>query len=300
MAQPERYSRGLGWFSIGLGLAQVAAPGGVARLIGVRSAVYNRALLRLIGVRELAAGVGLLSQPRTQGWLWARVGGDVMDLALLGIALLGRRGKNGRVRAAAAMVAGVTVMDVRAAQLLGRHRDYLARQESGPFVLHGSVRVLRPLPEVFDFWRDLQNLPRFMCHLESVTPIDPRRSRWRARAAGMTIEWEAEILQDRPGELIAWRSLPGATLVNEGVVRFSPAPAGRGTDVHVEMRYEPPAGAVGRAVARLLGEVPSHRLREDLRAFREVLETGEVPRSDSTGYFMHPAQPSPRRMEVTP
>jgi uncharacterized membrane protein len=126
--------------------------------------------------------------------------------------------------------------------------------------------------------------------------IDDRRSRWRAKApAGTSVEWEAELIDDRPNELIAWRSLEGSTVDNSGFVRFERAPGGRGTVVHVELRYCPPAGALGAAVAKLFGEEPRQQLYDDLRAFKQVMELGEVVKSDASIHTgMHPAQPPAR------
>ena len=156
-----------------------------------------------------------------------------------------------------------------------------------------SVTVDRGREEVYAFWRDFENLPRFMEHLESVRITDGDRSHWTARApAGRTVEWDAELTEDVPGERIAWRSLPGADVPNRGVVRFVPAPADRGTEVHVELEYDPPAGRLGATVAKLFGEEPSIQVAADLRRFKQVLETGEVVRSDASIHRgMHPAQP---------
>lgn len=146
-----------------------------------------------------------------------------------------------------------------------------------------SVTVMRSREEVYAFWRDLGNLPRFMQHLEAVTTTGDRRSHWVAAApAGTTVEWDAEILEDRAGERIAWRSVDKSDVRNEGVVRFTDAPADRGTEVHVELRYDAPAGKAGAAVAKLFGEEPGVQIRDDLRRFKQVMETGEVLLSDGS------------------
>lgn len=162
-----------------------------------------------------------------------------------------------------------------------------------------SVTINRPRQEVYDFWRDLQNLPRFMQHLESVTAGPGPRSHWVATGpAGTTVSWDAEIVEDRPGELLAWRSIDGATVPNAGVVLFDDAPGDRGTELRVEVRYDPPGGTAGATVAKLFGEEPGQQLRDDLRRFKQVLETGEVVLSDGSregagqGYWkQRPAQP---------
>ena len=140
-----------------------------------------------------------------------------------------------------------------------------------------AVTINRPVADVFAFWRNLTNLPRFMEHLKSVTPTGGKCSHWVATApAGMTVEWDAEIINERQNELIAWRSLEGADVDNAGVVRFKEAPGGRGTEVHVTMRYVPPAGRVGAIAARMFGEEPYQQITEDLNRFKQVLETGEI------------------------
>jgi uncharacterized membrane protein len=146
-----------------------------------------------------------------------------------------------------------------------------------------SVTINRPPDEVYRFWRDFENLPRFMQHLVSVTATTDRRSRWVARApAGTTVEWTAEIVEDRAGERISWRSVAGSEIANEGSVRFAKAPADRGTEVRVEVSYDAPAGAAGTLVAKLFGEEPEQQLRDDLRRFKQVMETGEVVRSEGS------------------
>ena len=134
---------------------------------------------------------------------------------------------------------------------------------------------------LFAFWRSFTLLPRFMVNLVSVTEIDDRRSRWVVKApAGRTVQWDAEIINEVPGELIAWRTLSGADVVSAGSVRFVPLAAGRGSEVHVRMQYNPPAGRVGAAVAWMLGRDPAAVIREDLRRFKQLIETGEVPTTD--------------------
>lgn len=138
-----------------------------------------------------------------------------------------------------------------------------------------SVIIERPREEVFAFWRNFENLPRFMDHLESVHVPDERRSHWVAKGpAGTRVEWDAEIHNEISNELIAWRSLPGSEVDHAGSVHFTPHAAG--TEVRVVLRYDPPAGRLGASVARLFGEEPSLQVAEDLRRFKQVLEAGDV------------------------
>jgi uncharacterized membrane protein len=146
--------------------------------------------------------------------------------------------------------------------------------------------------ELYQYWRNFENLPKIMSHLESVTVIDEKRSHWVARApaiAGGKVEWDAEIINDEPNALIAWRSLENADVDNAGSVRFVPAPGDRGTEVKVVIDYIPPAGRLGKWVAKLFGEEPAQQLEEDLRKFKRVMETGEFattkgqPRGNCSG-----------------
>jgi uncharacterized membrane protein len=140
-----------------------------------------------------------------------------------------------------------------------------------------SLVIDRPADELYAFWRNFENLPRFMEHLESVTVLTPQRSRWTVRApAGRHVSWDAEIHNEIPDRLIAWRSLPESDIANAGSVHFTPRTGGS-TDVRVVLSYEPPAGRLGAVVARLFGEEPHRQVDEDLRRFRQVMESGEVP-----------------------
>jgi uncharacterized membrane protein len=138
-----------------------------------------------------------------------------------------------------------------------------------------SVIINRPVVELYRFWRNFENLPRFMDHLESVTVIDENTSRWVAKGpAGSRIEWDAVIHNEIDDELIAWRTLPGAEVSSAGSVHFTPVGEGA-TEVRVVLSYEPPAGRLGAAVARLLGEEPSRQVAEDLRRLKQVMDAGE-------------------------
>ncbi|HEV2070219.1 MAG TPA: SRPBCC family protein, partial [Acidimicrobiales bacterium] len=272
---------GLGWFSVGLGVPQVLAPGRMNRLIGVDDSRQNRAVMRAMGVRELASAPGILDRPRPAGFLFARVAGDALDLAVLGVALRARGSVPARVAAAMAAVAGVTVLDVIASAKTSRSAD--PTTDGGAVRAQGAITVNRPPDEVYRFWREVENLPRFMAHLESVHGQGDVRSHWVARApAGGTVEWDAEVVEDVPGSLVAWRSLDGAEVPNSGTVRLAPAPGGGATEVRVDLEYRPPLGAVGSAAARLFGEDPAQQIKDDLRRFKQVVETGDVVRSDGS------------------
>ncbi|MDB5296788.1 MAG: hypothetical protein JWO31_2771 [Phycisphaerales bacterium] len=149
--------------------------------------------------------------------------------------------------------------------------------------IHVSVAytIAKPRAELFAFWRNFANLPKFMDHVQSVRVTDDKRSHWVVKApAGRTVEWDAEIINEVPDELIAWRSLGGADVDNAGSVRFVDAPGDRGTEVRVVLDYIPPAGRLGKYVAMLFGEAPEIQIKEDLRRFKRLMETGYPPITD--------------------
>lgn len=141
-----------------------------------------------------------------------------------------------------------------------------------------TVTVNKPRSEVYQFWRQLENLPKFMEHLESVRQLGPKRSTWSARIPGGigTIDWDADVVQEVENELIAWKSLPAADIDNAGEVRFSDDPSGKETIVQVAISYRPPAGAMGGMAAKLLNPMLKNMVQEDIRRFKRLMETGEV------------------------
>jgi uncharacterized membrane protein len=143
-----------------------------------------------------------------------------------------------------------------------------------------SVTIEKPRAELFAFWRNFENLPRFMEHLVSVRVDSPMRSHWTAKApAGQTVEWDAEIVNEVPDEIIAWKSVGEPDVRNAGAVNFSDAPGGRGTIVRVTVDYEPPAGKIGAMLSHFFSEEPDRQIREDLRKFKQLMETGEITTS---------------------
>ncbi|MGH8270622.1 MAG: SRPBCC family protein, partial [Steroidobacteraceae bacterium] len=252
------------------------------------SGLRSPTLMRLVGARELTAGIGILTQSDREPWLWSRVVGDTLDLAALSVALA-RRGRRGRAAVALAAVAGVTALDVLAAmRLTGSRAGRIMPGVSGrtDIYLERSIAVSKSPEECYRFWRSFENLPRFMQSLESVRQLDERRSHWVAKGPMATrLEWTSEITADRPGEELAWRTVNDSGAANAGSVRFETAPAGRGTIVRVSLHYSPLGGALGAGLVRLLGHDPQSRIREDLRRFKQVIETGEIPttRGQPTG-----------------
>jgi uncharacterized membrane protein len=168
-------------------------------------------------------------------------------------------------------------INMRSRQEQGTGRGVGVPYELGFRVDH-RIRINKPREEVYRFWRNLENLPRFMSNLEAVKVIDDRHSHWTAKApAGMSVTWDAEIINEIPNELIGWRSLPGSQVDIGGSVHFDEADGG--TDLSVELQYNPPAGTVGRAIARLFSGDPSEQIRQDMESFRQLLETGTITTS---------------------
>lgn len=144
-----------------------------------------------------------------------------------------------------------------------------------------SIAIDKSPEELFAFWRDLKNLPLFMKNLESVTVLDQRKSHWVAKGVGAArVEWDAEIYNEKENELIAWRSLENADVVNAGSVRFQKGSTGHGTYVRVTVNYNPPAGKLGATIAQLLGAEPRQLIREDLRRLKQMMEAGEIATTD--------------------
>ena len=162
-------------------------------------------------------------------------------------------------------------------QMLGINRVQANGHEG--ILVERAVTVNRPRAELYRMWRDFENLPRFMHYLDSVRvdDMDSGRSHWVAKGPlGRQIEWDAEVIEERENELLVWKSLPGSSVESMGRVEFVDAPGGRGTIVHVSMQYNPPAGSLGAAFAKLFGKEPGLQIKEDLRRFKQIMETGEV------------------------
>jgi uncharacterized membrane protein len=166
-------------------------------------------------------------------------------------------------------------------QALGLNSAPKGRNTSIPYELgvraRAAITINQPRDKVFQFWRDLENLPRFMEHLVSVTRYGGKRSHWVAQGpGGKTVEWDAETINEVENELIAWRSLEGSTVDSAGSVQFKDAPGDRGTEIHVELQYNPPGGAVGAYIAKLFGKEPEQEIEADLIRLKHFLETGEI------------------------
>jgi uncharacterized membrane protein len=230
-------------------------------------------LIRLCGARELASGVVLLSQKAPTAAALSRVAGDAVDLALLGAAFGSPGAEPKRLVAATTAVLGVAALDVYAT---GRQASAAVAEAEDTEVARVSIAINTAPEKLYAFWRNFENLPRFMNYLEDVTVRDNGRSHWVAKGpAGVRVEWESEVTHDKPNESIGWRTLPDSQVRHYGRVRFEPEKNGRGTLVHVEMHYAAP-GKLSAQLAKILGQDPKVRIKRDLRSLKQLLETGEI------------------------
>jgi uncharacterized membrane protein len=223
-------------------------------------------------------GLGILAMLQRRSPTAARLTRPVSNaanLALLGASLalsLSRR----PFSIVTAGIAGVTALNQ---YRKARHSD--KQLGDGCRHLRESVTINRSPEELYQFWRNFENLPQFMNHLHEVRQTSNNQSRWVVSGPlGTRLEWTAEIINETPNELIAWRSLEGGDVDSAGTVRFQSAPGGRGTVVKVEMEYRPPAGKLGATVARFLGAGAAKQVAVDLHRFKQLMETGEVARTE--------------------
>ncbi|MBV9720380.1 MAG: SRPBCC family protein [Mycobacterium sp.] len=272
--------KGLGGVSLGLGISEILAPGKVAAAAGIDDTSRSRSVIRALGLRECAHAAALLFGPPKL--VWTRVVGDILDVTLFGVALA-KSGNSRRRRGAASAVAlaAIGAADLYAALRTTRH-DGRHANAAPHRSLRAAVTVRRTPEDVYRFWRDLENLPSFMYHLQSVTDSGDH-SHWVANAPiGQSAEWDAQITDDVPNQRIAWQSMPKASVEHSGSVEFSPAPDDNGTEVRVTIGYRLPGGLLGKAVATAFGESPEQQVSDDLRRFKQILETGQVMRSDGS------------------
>jgi len=282
----QALARALGWFSVGLGLTELLAPRQLARTIGVPE---NSPLLRVLGARELANGLAILADSRpSANWLNARVAGDVVDLGLLGLASVSRGSKPGRVASATAAVLAVTALDVAAAKRLG------ARQNHGrELALEASVQILRPAEELYRFWRDPSQWSRVFSHVTSVVASGSSHVRWQlALPGGHKLDWASELSADIPGRRLVWRSVDKAPIASSGFITFDSLGEKRGTLVRAGLRYEPPSdGVLARSFLQLFRSLPEKLLQNELRRFKQLMETGEIATTEG--------QPAGRRSALS-
>ena len=229
-----------------------------------RAASYVPAIRRNVGAAERLISLGLGGCLTAYGLTGRKV--DPLALAAGGYLLY--RGVSGNCPVSQA-VSSVAHGERDLATVIPAHH--------GVKVEH-AVTINRSAAELYRFWRNLSLLPRFMAHLQEVSEIDGRKSHWVVRGPlGISVEWDAEIITDKPNEVIAWRSLSDSDIDTAGSVHFTPAPAGRGTEVRVSLKYDPPAGKAGALVARFIGESPGRQIEADLHRFKQLMEASEVP-----------------------
>jgi uncharacterized membrane protein len=284
---------GLGGLSLALGVAALASPRRVARLVGARNSPTTRWLLRAVGAREMVSGLGILLGRRPAPWLWARTTGDAIDLALLGFALVAPGSQRVRLGVTIGAIAAVGALDAAAARRVAPTAEGPAER-----TVRRAITIGRRPAEVYAFWRDLKNLPTFMTRLTGVEQLESGRTRWQAKgAAGQIIAWEAEVTEDVPNERLAWHSVPGSRFENSGAVSFLPAVGNRGTEVHVTLRFAAPGGQVGRLLSMVPGLDPALQLEADLRRLKQRLELGALMQSTARR-FTPPAPPRSREAKV--
>ncbi|WZO98820.1 SRPBCC family protein [Isosphaeraceae bacterium EP7] len=236
----------------------------------------NRSRLAHVNVADAerwasAVGGGLLA---TYGLKRGSLGG--LALAAIGGALM-YRGYTGQCAVYRALEVDT------AAGTTGK----LAEEVRGGTLVKASLTVDRPAAELFAFWSDVDNLKQFMNHVESISRIDDSHSRWVVKGPfGVKLQWDSEIITSNPPEVISWSSVPGGDLTSAGSVQFRPAPGDRGTEVTLEVNFEPPAGIVGQAIAKFMGESPERVVHDHLRRFKQLMETGEVA---ANGSLVRPA-----------
>lgn len=281
-------ARALGLFGIALGLAETAAPKRLGALIGLQ---HRSALLRLYGLREIASGLLLLAQPNPALGLWSRVAGDALDLATLGTSLAKGNPDNPRLAAAIAAVSTVVAIDTAAARsAAGTDANANANATEGepstpPSDEQTAKRVIaidQSPDDLYRLWREPSTLPRIFGDAANIDVLDASRTQWKVDAPlGRTLEWETEIVEERSGELLRWRSLPGGAVPTHGSVHFRPAPTGSGSFVTLDLRFSSPTGPLAIAASLLPPALTESAIGTALRRFKSLAETGRVLTADS-------------------
>jgi uncharacterized membrane protein len=251
--QIEQLQDGLGYFSLGLGLTQILSPGHVNRLIGVSDDAKTRLLQRLVGAQELSAAAGILLLRRPTPWLWGRTAGDVLHLGMLSRAFGARRESTPRLLGAIVSVVGCLATDAFAAV---RSTQQQGNQEDRKMEGHASITIRAGAEELAERWRSFEQDPASGSRLGPIEIVDEQPLRTE------------------------WRTTPEAPEQLSGVTRFGLAPADRGTEIHVRIDFDVRGGPVGDAVKKITGNEPQQLVRDDLRRLKQLVETGEIARSD--------------------
>jgi uncharacterized membrane protein len=267
-------AKGLGWFSIGLGAAEMLAASAMVRFTGVRNSFKNRMLMRGYGIREMGAGFGILFDERPENWMWARVAGDFLDIGSLLSAARSAESSGGRIAMSMASVAGVTALDIYcAAKLSAQPEPRTARDAASRTASHSAIITIdRPADELYTRLRDFMRMRG-------------EGGESRIFASGV------EISEDSAARLLRWSARPGPGISVVGTVRFEPARSNRGTVVRAQLE-SPSNGAVARIAGKLFGIAGAELLQNELRKFKQLVETGEIATSEATAVTgMHEAQP---------
>lgn len=280
-ARSQQTARALGWFSIGLGLTELCMPDRLARAIGFRRSPL---WLQVMGVREIAAGIGILAAQRPgAGHLQWRVAGDAIDLALLASAWRPARREGERLSVATAAVLGVTVLDVLATRKLAR--ESAARE---PLELRASIGLEEQPDAVYRALRDPSNLTQYFGHAQDIELAGRDAFQLTTHVPfGGSSRWHARIVEDVPSRRIAWETLPESLLHIRAQVELSEQPGQRGTLLRATVAIQPTAAKLVAPLARMLGKAPDKWLMTQLRRFRQYIETGEIATTQG--------QPSGRR-----
>jgi uncharacterized membrane protein len=210
-----------------------------------------------------------------------RVGQAAMVLSGVAlVALVAKQGKSWRTIGAAALAgAPVIYRGATGHWPVPQSVSQKASEAVATAPIETTVTINKPRAELYDFWRRLENLPRFMKNLDEVTDLGDGRSHWIGKSPlGFKAEWDAEIVEERAGERLSWRSLPDSQIQNAGTISFADAPAGRGTVVRVTLEFR--GSGIGQAVGKALSSITEQQVREDLRRFKQLMEAGELPTTD--------------------
>jgi uncharacterized membrane protein len=245
--------RGLGYFSLGLGAVQLLAPAATNRLIGVRDDHTTRRWQRLVGAQELLAAAAILPRRRPVETLWGRTSADIVHLAMLAVAYRTRRSSAARLGLAAGSVVGCLAADAFASVRMTTDPDL--EQEGRAVTGHAAITIRASREELVARWQEFEQGEH-----ARLGPV--------------------EILDGEPAAGVRWRTAPGAARSAEGVLRLREAPGSRGCEIHIDIASEVPGGSVGAALQKVSGEEPLQLVRDDLRRLKQLLETGEIARSD--------------------
>lgn len=282
-ARGEGLASALGWLGLGLGALEVLAPRRVGRMVGLEDGA-GRSAIRMLGMREIGTGLGILAQPRSKEWMGSRVAGDLVDLALLA-AILPRGKRRDRTLLAAGAVLGITVLDVLATERLSRSRRAPTEEavEGSELFAEKAITIAAPRETLYAYWRDFGSLPRFMPLLQEVRVMEDGRSVWSGDdGSGSARAWEVAMVEDRPGEVVGWCACDTSSVHRAGRVTFEDGAREGETVVRVQLWYALPGGALGSAAARLLRKDPGQQLAADLRRLKQIMELGEIVRSDAS------------------